>query len=169
MWVFAYGSLMWRPGFQFEEQCTAILYGMHRSLCILSHVHRGTPDQPGLVLGLDQGGSCKGMAFRVGNKQWPETLSYLRAREQVTMVYKETSRLIHLNDGKHVKALAYIADRTHVQFAGLMDRKTQATLICKAKGLSGHNIEYVQNTVSHLDMLGIYDKSLYEVATLLNQ
>ena len=89
LWVFGYGSLMWRPGFAFEERGLATIRGLHRALCIWSHVHRGTPDRPGLVLGLDRGGSCKGVAFRVAGARRQETIAYLREREQVTSVYVE--------------------------------------------------------------------------------
>src|SRR5690606_20140821 len=103
LWVFGYGSLMWRPGFPFLEQRPAILRGAHRSLCVYSHVHRGTPERPGLVLGLDQGGSCRGVAFRVAAAERENVLTYLRAREQVTAVYREiiaALRLIDSSDGE---------------------------------------------------------------------
>ncbi|MBV9246385.1 MAG: gamma-glutamylcyclotransferase, partial [Methylobacteriaceae bacterium] len=88
-WVFGYGSLMWRPGFAFVERQLATVRGYHRALCVYSHVHRGTPDRPGLVLGLDRGGACRGVAFHVAGEKWAETIAYLRGREQVTMVYRE--------------------------------------------------------------------------------
>src|SRR6266700_1381916 len=88
LWVFAYGSLMWRPGFPFVERVPARLFGAHRALCVLSHVHRGTPERPGLVLGLDRGGTCRGIAYRTTASERPETLAYLRSREQVTGVYR---------------------------------------------------------------------------------
>ena len=91
-WVFGYGSLMWRPGFEFVERRKAIMYGVHRRLCIYSHVHRGTPEQPGLVLGLDKGGSCLGIGYRVEADKRQDTIAYLREREQVTMIYKECWR-----------------------------------------------------------------------------
>ena len=116
-WVFGYGSLVWRPGFAFEERVVATLHGFHRALCVLSHVHRGTPEQPGLVLGLDRGGSCRGIAFRVAPALWDETLAYLRAREQVTMVYRETWHDVRLIDGRRKRAVAYTVDRAHGQYA----------------------------------------------------
>jgi cation transport protein ChaC len=88
-WVFGYGSLMWRPGFAFEEKRIATIHGYHRSLCVYSHVHRGTQEAPGLVLGLDRGGSCQGVAFRVRDENWNEVIDYLREREQVTSIYLE--------------------------------------------------------------------------------
>src|ERR1700751_5621686 len=89
LWVFGYGSLMWRPGFPFLEQVPARLIGEHRALCVYSFVHRGTPEKPGLVLGLDRGGACRGVAFRVPGAARSDTLTYPRRREQVTSVYRE--------------------------------------------------------------------------------
>ncbi len=112
LWVFGYGSLMWRPGFPFVESCHAQLYGYHRALCILSHVHRGTPERPGLVLGLDRGGRCHGVAFRVAAGEAEPTLHYLREREQATSVYLERHLPVRFPDGRTVTALSYVADRT---------------------------------------------------------
>src|SRR6201996_9483087 len=120
LWVFGYGSLMWRPGFDFVEQVPARLIGEHRALCVYSFVHRGTPEKPGLVLGLDRGGACRGIAFRVAEEKREETIAYLRAREQVTSVYREVMRSVWLeNDPRQrVAALAYVVERGHVQYAG---------------------------------------------------
>ena len=86
LWVFGYGSLMWRPGFDFVEQVPARLIGEHRALCVYSFDHRGTPEKPGLVLGLDRGGACRGIAFRVAAQHRAATIDYLREREQTTGV-----------------------------------------------------------------------------------
>src|SRR5579885_3263075 len=96
LWVFGYGSLMWQPGFPHLERVPARLIGLHRALCVYSFVHRGTPEKPGLVLGLDRGGACRGIAYRVAAPERDATLSYLREREQVTSVYVETFRRITL-------------------------------------------------------------------------
>src|SRR5438045_2941815 len=118
LWVFGYGSLMWRPGFTFHERVEARLIGAHRALCVFSFVHRGTPERPGLVLGLDRGGTCRGIAFRVAAAERASTVAYLRAREQVTMVYREAMRAIWLNGepARKVTALCYVVDRSHPQY-----------------------------------------------------
>src|SRR6267154_3908161 len=92
LWVFGYGSLMWRPGFEFIERVPARLIGEHRALCVYSFDHRGTPEKPGLVLGLDRGGACRGIAFRVAARRLNDTVDYLRSREQTTHVYREVMR-----------------------------------------------------------------------------
>src|SRR6202789_2210439 len=120
LWIFGYGSLMWRPGFEFLEQVPARLIGEHRALCVYSFFHRGTPERPGLVLGLDRGGTCRGIAFRVQAGKRAATIAYLRAREQVTAVYRESMRRVWLagDRGAQVSALCYVVDRSHVQYAG---------------------------------------------------
>jgi glutathione-specific gamma-glutamylcyclotransferase len=116
LWVFGYGSLMWRPGFEFIEQVPARLIGEHRALCVYSFDHRGTPEKPGLVLGLDRGGACRGIAFRVAGSLRDATVDYLRAREQTTNVYREVTRSVWLDNAarERVSALTYVADRGHV-------------------------------------------------------
>src|SRR5437763_12435905 len=118
LWVFGYGSLIWRPGFEFLERVEARLVGAHRSLCVYSFVHRGIPERPGLVLGLDQGGACRGVAYRVMAKQRAETLAYLRAREQATPAYREMVRTVWLSGSpeRQVDAVCYVVDRGHVQY-----------------------------------------------------
>ncbi|HEU4805458.1 MAG TPA: gamma-glutamylcyclotransferase, partial [Nitrobacter sp.] len=118
LWVFAYGSLMWRPGFDFTEQIPARLIGEHRALCVYSFDHRGTPEKPGLVLGLDRGGACRGIAFRIAAGRREATIAYLREREQTTHVYREVMRSVWLDDDarQRVGAMAYVVDRGHVQY-----------------------------------------------------
>jgi cation transport protein ChaC len=160
LWVFGYGSLMWRPGFAFAERHGAIVRGYHRSLCIYSHVHRGTRERPGLVLGLDRGGSCKGVAFRVEAECAEATLAYLRAREQVTLVYRETLLPARLGDGRCVAVICYVADRKHTQYAGRLERGELARLVGQGVGQSGNNPDYVKNTYAHLVELAIRDETL---------
>jgi cation transport protein ChaC len=162
-WIFGYGSLMWRPGFDFLEQRPGTIRGYHRSLCVLSHVHRGTPERPGLVLGLDRGGACRGNLFRVAPDRWAETVAYLRAREQVTMVYREVETMATTPDGP-VPALTYAVDRRHHQYAGTLGHDRLVRLILQGAGQSGRCIDYVFNTVAHLRELGIHDENLERLA-----
>jgi len=171
LWVFGYGSLMWRPGFAHEEAVLARVTGLHRSLCIFSWVHRGTQAEPGLVLGLDRGGACVGTAFRVTPGQETEVVDYLRAREQVTMVYQEARRVVTLKDGsgRRVEALFYIVDRDHEQYAGKLPLDRQLEIVSKSRGKSGHNQDYVLSTARHLQETGIRDSTLEWLARGLDR
>ncbi len=160
LWVFGYGSLMWRPGFDFVERHAAVLRGLHRRLCIYSVSHRGSPEKPGLVLGLDQGGACRGIAFRVDAAAVQETMAYLKEREQISFVYKESIRIIRLDDGRNVKALTYVADRAHRQYAGMLPPDDILRHVRQGSGKSGDNIDYVRNTVLELQNLRIQDATL---------
>lgn len=168
-WVFGYGSLMWRPGFDFIESALAHVQGYHRSLCIFSHVHRGTPERPGLVLGLDHGGSCQGVAFRVAAKRREATLAYLRERELVTSVYVERSVIVRFAEGASALALAYVVDRAHPQYAGRLSVAEATRLVSAARGASGDNPDYVRNTYEHLLAHGIFDERLAAVTRQLDR
>ena len=167
LWVFGYGSLIWRPGFPFADSVPARLYGYHRSLCVFSHVHRGTPEQPGLVLGLDRGGVCRGLAFHVLAEHAAETVAYLRAREQATAVYVEKHVPLRLDDGRHVRALVYVADRKHLQYAGKLPPEDLLRLVRQGRGQSGENPDYVLQTNEHLRKMGVYDPVLTALAQQL--
>lgn len=167
-WVFGYGSLMWRPGFDFVDSALAWVHGYHRSLCIFSHVHRGTPERPGLVLGLDRGGSCQGVAFRVAARDRQRTLAALRERELVTSVYLEKTVAVRFADGGAAPALAYVVDRAHHQYAGRLPYGEMIRLIAEGVGINGDNPAYVRNTYEHLLQLDIRDAELAEVVRRLD-
>lgn len=167
LWVFGYGSLMWRPGFDHVERRHGSLRGWRRSLCVYSHYHRGAPERPGLVLGLDRGGSCRGVAFRVDATKAETTIAYLRERELVTNVYLETSASVLLEDGRRVKALTYVVDRRHPQYAGDLERETLLRFVRQGHGHSGDNAAYVVNTADHLAQIGIKDATLAWLAERL--
>jgi len=169
LWVFGYGSLIWRPGFDHVERQPARLIGAHRALCVFSHVHRGTPERPGLVLGLDFGGACRGVAYRVAGKKRAEVIAYLRAREQATSVYRETMRSVTLltRPERRAAALVYMIDRGHKQYAGRLDLATQLHLVRQGHGQSGPNRDYVLSTVRALEALGLYDRDLHLLAERL--
>ena len=160
LWVFGYGSLMWRPGFAYARRCKALLRGWRRSLCVFSHVYRGSPERPGLVLGLDRGGACPGVAFEVDAALRGATIRYLREREQVTAVYLERTAPVTLESGDRVLAVTYVADRLHFQYAGRLDREAMLEYVRAGTGQSGDNAEYILETNDHLQALGVRDPDL---------
>jgi len=170
LWIFGYGSLMWRPGFAFVEQVPARLIGEHRALCVYSFDHRGTPEKPGLVLGLDRGGTCRGVAFRVAAARRDDTVNYLRGREQTTHVYREVMRSVWLeNDARErVAALAYVVDRSHVQYAGRLSLAEQLRYVRQGHGRSGNNRDYVLSTVKSIEARGFRDSQLHQLALMLH-
>ncbi|QIE45484.1 gamma-glutamylcyclotransferase [Pseudohalocynthiibacter aestuariivivens] len=162
MWVFGYGSLVWNPGFETEEQVIATLPGYTRSFCMRSIHHRGTDANPGLVLALDEGpeAACQGVALSVPGDQQDAVLAYLRERELVSSAYLERMLDVQLADGRQVTAVAYVVDRDHVQYCGGLPLEEQAQIIARAVGGRGPNTEYLYNTASHLTALGIDDADL---------
>jgi glutathione-specific gamma-glutamylcyclotransferase len=163
--VFAYGSLMWNPGFAARETQAARLHGFHRAFCIYSEHYRGTPAQPGLILGLLAGGSCRGLAHRLPANDYRAVRQYLWRREiENDGVYVEEVRPIHLADGRTVPSLVYLADRAHRQFAGKLPLAKALRLVKQGRGATGTNIEYLRNTLAHLRGLGLRDRSLEELA-----
>ena len=159
-WVFGYGSLMWRPGFRFSAREHGRLDRFHRAFCIYSVHHRGTPERPGLVLGLASGGSVRGSAYQVAEADWPATYAYLLEREQPSETYLEAMAPVQLEDGRRVDALVFLSDPAHPQWAGVLDTAHQAELIAHACGLSGCNIDYLRDLVAHLREGGEADEGL---------
>ncbi len=171
LWVFGYGSLMWRPGFEFVEQAPARLIGAHRALCVYSFHHRGTPERPGLVLGLDHGGACRGIAFRVAKERHAATIAYLREREQTSNVYHEVMRSVWLEGSarRRVSALAYVVDRGHRQYAGRLSLQEQLRYVRQGHGRSGDNLAYILSTVASIEAQGFRDAPLRQLAALLHE
>lgn len=169
LWVFGYGSLMWRPGFEFITEFPARLIGEHRALCVYSFHHRGTPERPGLVLGLDRGGACQGTVFRVAAELRTATLAYLREREQVTGVYREVLRPVWIEGDarERVQALTYVVDRSHPQYSGRLTLEEQFHLITQSHGISGANRDYVIATVKALEARGCRDPQLHTLVAML--
>ncbi|MEI6559193.1 MAG: gamma-glutamylcyclotransferase [Rhodospirillaceae bacterium] len=160
LWVFAYGSLMWQPGFAFTEQRLGVLRGYHRRFCIYSLRYRGTPEAPGLVFGLDHGGACRGMLFRVARTGAVPVLESLWQREMVTAVYKPRLLTVRADGGERIRACAFVVDRDHAQYCRGLDLDGTAALIRRGVGDRGANVDYLANTVEHLESLGILDHGL---------
>lgn len=161
MWIFAYGSLLWNPGFDPVESHRARVTDYHRSFSMLSIHHRGTETDPGLVLALSEapGASCTGLALRVDPREETEVLAALRARELVSAAYLERALDLHLDDGRVERGLTYVIDPDHAQYVDF-DLETQAQMIARAKGGRGPNRDYLLNTAAHLDQMGIEDDDM---------
>lgn len=168
LWIFGYGSLMWRPGFPFAKAVHARLDGYHRGFRLYSMHHRGTIRRPGLVLGLDHGGTCEGIAYLVAPEHAHTVHAYLTAREQVSGAYREAWLPVTLLDGSHsqVMAIAYLVERRHPNYAGRLPIKVQAHLIRGARGISGTNVDYLLSTVAHLVELGIRERELERIVAI---
>jgi glutathione-specific gamma-glutamylcyclotransferase len=168
MWVFAYGSLMWNPGFVHVRAQLAQIHGYHRALCVWSWVHRGTQERPGLVLGLDRGGSCLGVAHCVPAAEREAATAYLYERELVTHVYQPVVRRVRVQGIGTVAALTFVVNRRHSQYAGELSPAEAARIIRGARGRSGPNPEYFANTLTHMEALGIRCRRLRAIQRALD-
>jgi len=166
LWVFGYGSLMWDPGFEHVAAEKAQLHGYHRAFCMYSQRHRGTADRPGLVLALDRGGSCQGIAYRVRRDRADEVLAYLWHREMPRYAY--LPRRLHASvRGRSVECVTFIVDRTRSNYAGVLSAERTAEIITHAVGERGSNRDYLASTVRHLDELGIAAGKIHEILRIV--
>jgi cation transport protein ChaC len=162
-WVFGYGSLMWDPGFPHEVAQPARLVGYHRQFCLYSYRYRGTRERPGLVLGLDRGGSCRGVVYRVPDRAVAATKAYLWERELDDYAYLPKLVTVRHASGA-VRAQTFVVDRTQPQYAGGLDVVAIAAIVARGIGQRGTNRAYLENTLGHLRELGIVDRGLERVA-----
>lgn len=164
-WIFGYGSLMWRPGFAYEERRPAVLRRFHRAFCIYSCYHRGTPDQPGLVLGLDEGGLCRGVAYRVAAGEAAAVRAYLDERELSGYAYKPMTLPVDLAGDagtmRTVEAYVFVADPEHGRYAGDLGIHRAAEIIIGARGVAGLNRDYLINTVRQMEQMGFVERDLH--------
>jgi cation transport protein ChaC len=166
LWVFGYGSLMWSPGFRYSDKSTALVRGYHRALCILSTRYRGTPERPGLVMGLCRGGSCWGMVFRVPAARVRRVLAGLWRREMLNKVYKPTLIPATIGRGRRIRSLAFVADTSHRQFVRELDLHGRARLVAQGIGQRGPCVDYIRNTLEHMLELGVTDPHLARILDL---
>ena len=161
LWVFGYGSLMWDPGFPHEAILPATVDGFSRRFCVLSRGHRGTPEQPGLVVGLTPGGACRGLVIRADERHKPSVLDYLWRRE-MDLADGYAPRWIEAatDDGRRLRALTFVADLAHEAYAGSLSLDETARRIARAVGRRGSNRDYLERTLGHLRELGIDDPGL---------
>jgi len=172
IWVFGYGSLMWNPGFPFVERATARLTGRHRRLCVVSRHHRGDAARPGLVMGLDRGGSCRGIAYRVPAEAVGDTLAYLHERETAHYpVYRRADVPVVLDGipARTVRSVTYVIDRSDPDYAGHLSVEQQAAIVAVAQGRSGANRDYLVSVVEHIHALGLRDRRLEAVLHTLGE
>ena len=162
-WVFAYGSLLWNPLFPFAEARRASVHGLHRRFCLWSLASRGKPHAPGLVLGLDRGGSCRGVVYRLPPACAHDELRLLWRREMVTGAY--APRWLHAeSDGRRVVALSFVVKRAHAQYAGHLTIDAQAGVIAHASGAFGSSADYLERTRVSLATHGVVDPYLERLA-----
>ncbi len=162
VWFFAYGSLMWDPGFVPAETRPALLRGWHRRFCVSSVIYRGTPERPGLALGLDHGGSCRGLALRIAAPDRQAVLDYLAEREMPEEIYSARKTSILTADGP-LTAYTLVVNRDHFLYVRGLDMDASAARIAACAGRRGPNVEYLAQTVRHLDALGIRDGAMHRL------
>lgn len=159
VWLFGYGSLIWNPTIHFAEKRSGTVYGLHRRFCLKTKLGRGSPDCPGLMLGLDHGGCCRGVAFRIPGEIADQELEIIWRREMVADAYKATWLKVHTDQGE-VPAIGFVMNRYHPRYIGRASDHEAAEIIAEAKGFLGRCSDYLFNTVEHLDELGIPDRGL---------
>lgn len=168
VWVFGYGSLLWNPAFEFAETTPCRVYGWHRSFCKWGHAGRGTPEKPTLVLALDRGGSCHGAAFRIPADRVERELGVIWGREMIALTYRPIWVRAHAAGGVR-RAITFVADHTASHYTGSLPLEQIARILAHAEGVLGTSTQYLESTVAHLSELGIVDRYLSRLLTLVNQ
>lgn len=168
VWVFAYGSLMWNPAFHYVEQREATIHGFHRRFCLIAPVGRGTRENPGLMLGLDRGGSCRGLALRIAAAQVVEELDIIWAREMVADGYRPVWLRARVRGGT-IPVISFAIDRSLPTYAGRLTHEEVARRLATASGSLGTSADYLDDTVARLDELGIHDSALCALRTRVRQ
>lgn len=157
--LFAYGSLIWNPAFHFVRHEIATVRGHHRRFCLWTHLGRGSPECPGLVLGLDRGGSCRGLVYWIAPELLEDELEIIWRREMVTSAYRPSWVTAHTAAGP-VPAVTFLINRAHERYAGRISDEAVVSAIATACGPIGPCADYLINTSRHLDELGIVDRAL---------
>ncbi len=166
VWVFAYGSLIWKPGFPFAERRIGTLHGYHRQFCLLVKRYRGTPNVPGLMLGLERGGICRGVVYRLAESERDSALETVWAREILTAAYVPHWADVRTAEGS-VRAIAFVINRAHERYTGRLSDEAVADALARACGHIGSCAEYLLETVTHLEQLGIRDRNLWRLQALV--
>lgn len=166
VWVFAYGSLIWNPAFHYAERRLGRIWGYHRRFCLWTQLGRGTVEKPGLMLGLDRGGSCQGLFYRIAAPAVEEELTLIWRREMITAAYSPTW-VSGRTDAGEVKALTFTINRQHPRYAGKLEEAAVVEALATAEGPIGRCCDYLFNTHEHLAQLAIHDPQLARLCTLV--
>ena len=169
LWIFGYGSLMWRPGFEPAARTPAMLSGWHRKFCVRSRRNRGTADLPGLVLGLAPGEQCRGIAYRVRDGEEDEVRAYLYEREVPVYPYEEAWVEVATEEGGTLTALTYLPEPGHPDFVPELSAEETARIIARAHGEGGPNADYLRQTIAQLDTLGLSDRSFRDLLLIVER
>ena len=163
VWLFGYGSLIWNPAIEYAEKRPATVHGLHRRFCLRTHLGRGSRERPGLVLALDRGGCCRGIAFRIPPEQAESELEIVWRREMITRAYRPAWLTAATPQGP-VKAIGFVINRRHERYTGALPEEAVAATIAGAAGFLGPCCDYLFNTVDHLAELGMPDAGLARLA-----
>lgn len=166
VWVFAYGSLIWNPAFHFAEKRLGRIWGYHRRFCLWTQLGRGTVERPGLMLGLDRGGSCQGLFYRIAAEAVEEELTLIWRREMITAAYVPTWLAGRTAQGP-VQALTFTINRVHPRYAGKLGDAAVVEALATAEGPIGRCCDYLFNTHDHLQDLAIHDPNLARLCRLV--
>jgi len=169
MWVFGYGSLIWNPALYFTEKKRGTVHGYHRRFCLWSTIGRGSPSRPGLMLGLERGGSCKGIFYKIDRREIRTELDIVFRRELITAAYRPTWVSARVLGKSPFKAIAFVINRAHNRYAGMLDDETVIQTIADAKGTLGSCSDYLYETVLQLENLGMPDRRLASIARHVRQ
>ncbi len=169
MWVFGYGSLIWNPALYFTEKKRGTVHGYHRRFCLWSTIGRGSPSRPGLMLGLERGGSCKGIFYKIDRREIRTELDIVFRRELITAAYRPTWVSARVLGKSPFKAIAFVINRDHNRYAGMLDDETVIQTIADAKGTLGSCSDYLYETVLQLENLGMPDRRLASIARHVRQ
>jgi cation transport protein ChaC len=168
IWLFGYGSLMWNPCIHYLDRQSALLRGFHRNFCLHAPTGRGSPEKPGLMLALKNGGSCRGIAYRIDPAVAEHELSIVWNREMVSGAY-QPKLLKLLTPQAEIKAITFVVNRQHPRFVPSIEQQQAARLIAQAEGWLGSCDEYLFSTVDHLDELGVVDGPMHELKRLVEK
>jgi cation transport protein ChaC len=157
VWIFAYGSLIWNPLMELKGQILGRIYGYHRRFCLRTKIGRGTPEQPGLILGLDNGGSCTGLGLRIDRSIFANELDLLWRREMINGSYTPKKILIHTDCGRILDGITFVMNHESPNYVGELSLEEKARVIASASGFIGTSLEYLELTYNSLNALGIHD------------